>query len=127
VASSVEKFRLNLALGLGLAALWPVGAVISFTMDITGTDLNVFQGLDEKKNPIDPGGLTDLAAGYGGIANETVQVAYESKGGDATLKKASDIASRKGGSLGIAVRHRKIWWSYSNPRLKEFPRVSFIR
>lgn len=65
-------------------------------MDLTGTDINLFQGLDEKKNPIDPGGLTDIAAGIGAMANSTAQAAYSSAGGDAALKKASDLAGRKG-------------------------------
>jgi RHS repeat-associated protein len=75
----------NLALGVGLAAAGPVGAVIGGILDITGTDINIMQG-----KPLDVYGGTDLAAGMTDFAKGAYQGAYKASGGDAELKAAKD-------------------------------------
>jgi RHS repeat-associated protein len=75
----------NLALGVGLAAAGPVGAVIGGIMDITGWDINIMQG-----KPFDVYGGTDLAAGMTDFAKGAYQGAYKAAGGDAELKALTD-------------------------------------
>jgi len=80
----------NLALGLGLSSLGPIGAAVGVALDLSGTDLNFFQGFFQGKPEeiVQMFGPTDLAAGWTEIMKNGVKEKYEMGGGEAELNRA---------------------------------------
>ena len=84
----------NLGVGVFLGMLGPLGGLAKGLLDLTGTDINLFQKAAGVDNAIDPYGGTDLVAGYSSLASAGAQQAYKGKGGDVALDRAKDLVNR---------------------------------
>jgi RHS repeat-associated protein len=100
----------NLGIGSALALGGPVGLLIKGILDMTGTDINVFQALAEGDitKAIEPFGGTDLVAGNLDLAGAGAGVVYEQAGGDAGLKRARDLATRGSYNKASPMRRAKL-------------------